>query len=242
MDEGIVGLVLADRRPVFAEGLGLILDATDGFAVLGLAHTCVRTIELAAAHLPAVLLLDAGLPGGDPVDTLAAVKAASPTTKVLVLSAEARPSLFAAAIAAGADGLVAKHESSRQVVSAIHTVTAGKRVMAAGAEPRRTGGTRSMAALRLGSLSCREQEVLGLLARGWSTRRIADGLQVAECTVRSHVYSLLGKLGVHSRLEAAAFALEHRLAGGGMTPGSAQAPNAYWCILLLDWLSRRWVG
>ncbi len=69
-----------------------------------------------------------------------------------------------------------------------------------------------MAAVRLGSLSCREREVLGLLARGWSTRRIADGMQVAECTVRSHVYSLLGKLDVHSRLEAAAFALEQGLA------------------------------
>jgi two-component system, NarL family, nitrate/nitrite response regulator NarL len=219
VDEGTVGLVLADRRRAFAQGLALVLDATDGLAVLGLAHTCARTVEVATAHLPAVLLLDARLPGGDPVDTLAAVKAASPATKVLVLSADARPSLFAAATAGGADGLVTGHESSRQVVDAIHAVVAGRRVMAVGAEPPRAGGTRSMAAVRLGSLSCREREVLGLLAMGWSTRRIAEGLQVAECTVRSHVYNLLGKLNVHSRLEAAAFALEHQLAGGGMTPG-----------------------
>jgi DNA-binding NarL/FixJ family response regulator len=212
VDEGIVGLVLADQRRAFAEGLGLLLDATDGLAVLGLAHTCARTVELAAAHLPTVLLLDARLPGGDPVDTLAAVKAASPATKVLVLSAAARPSLFAAATAAGADGLVAGHGSSRQLVGAIRTVAAGERAVAVGAEPLRAGGTPSMAAVRLGSLSCREREVLELLARGWSTRRIADGMQVAECTVRSHVYNLLGKLDVHSRLEAAAFALEQGLA------------------------------
>src|SRR6266542_1823896 len=116
MEAHTVGLVLADRQQAFAEGLGIILDATDGFAVLGLAHTPARTVQLAAAHRPA--------------------------------------------------------------------------------------------ALRLGSLSCREREVLGLLARGWSTGRIADGLQVAQCTVRSHVYNLLGKLDLHSRLEAAAFALE----------------------------------
>jgi DNA-binding NarL/FixJ family response regulator len=219
VDEGIVGLVLADQRQAFAEGLGIILDATDGLAVLGLAHTCPRTVQLATAHQPAVLLLGAHLPGGDPVDTLAAVKAATPATKVLVLSADGRPSLFAAAIAAGADGLVAGHGSSRQLVAAIRTVVAGRRALAVGAEPRRASGARSMAAVRLGSLSCREREVLRLLAGGWSTGRIAEGLQVAECTVRSHVYSLLGKLDLHSRAEAAAFALEHQLAGGGLTPG-----------------------
>jgi len=211
MEARTVGLVLADQQRAFTEGLGIILDATDGLAVLGLAHTASRTVQLAAAHQPAVLLLDAHLPGGDPVDTLAAVKAASPTTKVLVLSAGARPSM-AAAIVAGAGGLVARHGSSRQLVGAIRTVAAGERAVAVGAEPPRAGGTPSMAAVRLGSLSCREREVLGLLARGWSTRRIADGMQVAECTVRSHVYSLLGKLDVHSRLEAAAFALEQGLA------------------------------
>ncbi len=208
MEAHTVGLVLADRQQAFAEGLGIILDATDGFAVLGLAHTPARTVQLAAAHRPAVLLLDAHLPGADAVDTLAAVKAASPTTKVLVLSTEARPSMLAAAIAAGADGLVTKHGSSRHVVDVIRTVVAGKLVTAVAAEPPRAGGRPSVEALRLGSLSCREREVLGLLARGWSTGRIADGLQVAQCTVRSHVYNLLGKLDLHSRLEAAAFALE----------------------------------
>src|SRR6266542_2044491 len=196
MEAHTVGLVLADRQQAFAEGLGIILDATDGFAVLALAHR------------PAVLLLDAHLPGADAVDTLAAVKAASPTTKVLVLSTEARPSMLAAAIAAGADGLVTKHGSSRHVVDVIRTVVAGKLVTAVAAEPPRAGGRPSVEALRLGSLSCREREVLGLLARGWSTGRNADGLQVAQCTVRSHVYNLLGKLDLHSRLEAAAFALE----------------------------------
>src|SRR6266542_3691647 len=177
MEAHTVGLVLADRQQAFAEGLGIILDATDGFAVLGLAHTPARTVQLAAAHRPAVLLLDAHLPG-------------------------------AAAVAAGADGLVTKHGSSRHVVDVIRTVVAGKLVTAVAAEPPRAGGRPSVEALRLGSLSCREREVLGLLARGWSTGRIADGLQVAQCTVRSHVYNLLGKLDLHSRLEAAAFALE----------------------------------
>jgi len=217
MEAHTVGLVLADQQRAFAEGLGIILDATDGLAVLGLAHAASRTVQLAAAHQPAVLLLDAHLPGGDPVDTLAAVKAASPTTKVLVLSAGARPSMAAAAIVAGADGLAAKHGSSRQLVAAIRAVVTGERAMAVGAKPPPAGGRPSVEVLRLGSLSCREREVLGLLARGWSTRRIADGLQVAECTVRSHVYNLLGKLDLHSRLEAAAFALEHGTGGPTLT-------------------------
>src|SRR6266536_3158780 len=167
MEAHTVGLVLADRQQAFAEGLGIILDATDGFAVLGLAHTPARTVQLAAAHRPAVLLLDAHLPGADAVDTLAAVKAASPTTKVLVLSTEARPSMLAAAIAAGADGLVTKHGSSRHVVDVIRTVVAGKLVTAVAAEPPRAGGRPSVEALRLGSLSCREREVLAR-SRSWA--------------------------------------------------------------------------
>jgi len=211
MREPVVGLVVADHQQAFAEGLGIILDGHDHLAVLGVAHDTRQAIQLATDHRPAVLLLDANLPGGGPVKTPAAVRAASPATRVLLLAAQARHSVAAAAIAAGADGLVTKDMSSQQVIAAIHAAVAGRRVIAMGSDT-------SVEQVQLAMLSGREREVLGLLARGRSTRRIAWDWQVAESTVRSHVQNLLGKLDVHCKLEAAAFAWEHGIvAAAGST-------------------------
>jgi two-component system response regulator DesR len=122
----VVGVVMADHQQAFAEGLTIILDAQDGLSVLGVAHDTPRVVRLAIDHRPAVLLLDASLPGGDLSRTPATVRAASPATKVLLLAAQAQPGLVAAAIAAGADGLVTKDVSCRQVVGAIRVaLTAG---------------------------------------------------------------------------------------------------------------------
>ncbi len=202
MGEPVVGLVVADHQQAFAEGLGIILDGHHDLAVLGIAHHTRQAVQLATQHRPAVLLLDANLPGGGPVKTPAAVRAASPATRVLLLAAQARPSMVAAAVASGADGLVTKDMSSQQVVAAIHAAVTGRRVIAMGIDT-------SVEQLPLATLSGREREVLGLLATGWSTRRIAGDWQVAESTVRTHVQNLLGKLDVHCKLEAAAFAWEH---------------------------------
>jgi len=218
MGEPVVGLVVADHQQAFAEGLGIILDGHDDLAVLGVAHHTRRAVQLATGHRPAVLLLDANLPGGGPVKTTTAIRAASPATRVLLLAAQVRHSMVAAAIASGADGLVTKDVSSQQVVAAIHAAVAGRRVIVMGSEPLELGRDASVEQLQLATLSGREREVLGLLAKGRSTRRIARDWQVAESTVRSHVQNLLGKLDVHCKLEAAAFAWEHGMvAAAGST-------------------------
>ena len=111
----MIGLVLADDHRVFAEGLGMMLDAQDDLAVLGVAHDSHQAIELAARHEPTVLLLDAHMPGPDLTTTLRAVRASSPGTKVLMLSADTRRETIAEALEAGADGFLAKDASSRQV-------------------------------------------------------------------------------------------------------------------------------
>jgi two-component system, NarL family, nitrate/nitrite response regulator NarL len=222
----VVGVVVADHQQAFAEGLGIILDAQDGLSVLGVAYDTPRAVQLAADHRPAVLLLDASLPGGDPGKTPATVRAASPATKVLLLAAQGQPSLVAAAIAAGADGLVTKDVSCRQVIGAIQVALMGRWVMVMGSQPPGLGRDASAARLRLGALSGRERELLGLLARGWSTRRIAQDWRVAEGTVRSHVQNLLVKLDLHCKLEAAAFAWEHGVVvGDGMARGERQSPQ-----------------
>jgi two-component system, NarL family, response regulator DesR len=190
-----IGLVLADDHRVFAEGLGVMLDAQDDLAVLGVAHDRHQAIGLAARHEPTMLLLDAHMPGPDLATTLRAVRASSPGTKVLMLSADTRRETITEALEAGADGFLAKDASSRQVAGAIRT------------------------------LSGREREILGLLANGWSNRRIAEECFLSLNTVRTHVQNVLVKLGVHSKLEAVAFALEHQVVAAGPA-GPAWASQA----------------
>lgn len=206
--EEVVGLVLADHHHVFVEGLAMLLEAEPTLTVLGVAFDGRRAVELAAEHRPVVVLLDAYVSSNDLAGTVTAVKSASPATKVLLLAPEGRR-VMVAAMASGADGLVTKDVCSQQVVAAIHAAVTGRPVMVLGSQPRGLGRDASVGWLRLTTLSGREREVLGLLARGWSTRRIAQDWRVAESTVRAHVQNLLGKLDVHSKLEAAAFAWDH---------------------------------
>src|SRR5919206_5213305 len=131
----MIGLVLADDHRVFAEGLGVMLDAQDDLAVLGVAHDSHQAIELAARHEPTVVLLDAHMPGPDLATTLRAVRASSPHTKVLMLSADTRRETIAEALAAGADGFLAKDASSRQVAGAIRSLADGQDSVVVAAEP-----------------------------------------------------------------------------------------------------------
>jgi NarL family two-component system response regulator LiaR len=210
----VVTLVVADHQQLFAEGLAMILDAEDDFAVVGVAHDGRRAVELAANHRPAVLLLDAHLPDADLGATLTAVRVASPATKVLLLAGDARRETIAAVTACGADGLLAKDRSSRQVANAIRTVVNGQRAMMLATKPPRPSHDPNME-LRIGTLSRREREILGLLASGWSNRRIAQERFLSLHTVRTHVQSILVKLGVHSKLEAVAFAYQHGMVATG---------------------------
>src|SRR6266508_1139417 len=196
----MIGLVLADDHRVFAEGLGVMLDAQEA-------------VELAATHEPMVLLLDAHMPGADLAWTLRAVKAASPASKVLMLSADTRKETIAEALRAGADGFLAKDASSRQVAGAIRSLVEGHTGMVITAEPVARPTRDPSVDLRVRTLSVREREILGLLANGWSNRRIADECFLSLNTVRTHVQNVLVKLGVHSKLEAVAFALEHQVVG-----------------------------
>jgi len=130
----VVTLLLADQHVLVAEGLGMLLAAEDDLDVLDLAHHSGQAIELAAEHQPTVLVLDAELPVGELDETLAAVRAAAPATKLLVLSGDLRPAMTAGALVAGADGCLAKDCSSRQVATAIRYLAAGGQAPVAAVE------------------------------------------------------------------------------------------------------------
>jgi DNA-binding NarL/FixJ family response regulator/predicted DNA-binding protein (UPF0251 family) len=206
-----VGVLIAHPYRVFAEGLGVVLDAQHDLAVLGVADDGHLAAVLAAEHEPTVLLLDAHMPGPDLATTLRAVKAASPATKVLMLSADTRRETVAGALEAGADGFLAKDASSRQVAEAIRKLACGEDHVVVATEPASRPLRDPSVDLRVRTLSSREREILGLLANGWSNQRIAEECSLSLNTVRTHVQDVLAKLGLHSKLEAIVFAFEHGL-------------------------------
>jgi DNA-binding NarL/FixJ family response regulator len=205
-------LVLADDHEVFAEGLSMVLDAEEDLQVLGLASDGAEALELLDGDPPAVLLLDAHMPRTDVTAVLREVKQRAPGTKVLVLSADTRSETVNTVIAAGADGFLAKDVSSPQVATTIRRIVGGHQgpITTVPARPSRDPGVE----LLVRTLSVREREILGYLSAGWSNRRIAEQCFLSLNTVRTHVQNILVKLGVHSKLEAVAFALEHRVVEG----------------------------
>jgi len=207
----VVSLVIADPQQLLAEGLAILLDAEDDFAVLGVAHDGPGALELTAKHQPAVLLLGATLPGSALTATPTAVKAVSPATKLLVLAGQGRWDPVAAVTAVSADGVLSTGSSSRQVANDVRAVVDGTPAIVLATQPPRPRHDPRVD-LRVRTLSNRERELLGLLASGWSNRRIAQECFLSLHTVRTHVQSILVKLGVHSKLEAVAFAYEHSLA------------------------------
>jgi len=130
-----IDLLLADSDPEFVEALGLRLSGQDDMAVVGVTHELDHVVELAAEHHPTVLLLDSHMPGPDLATTLRAIRASSPDTKVLMLSADTRRETIASALEAGVDGFLAKDASSRQITGAIRTLVEGKGTVVAAAEP-----------------------------------------------------------------------------------------------------------
>jgi DNA-binding NarL/FixJ family response regulator len=206
---GTITLVLADDHAVFAEGLGMVLDAEEDLQVLGVAADGAQALELFGQDPPAVLLLDAHMPRTDVAAVLREVKQRAPGTKVLVLSADTRSETVNTVIEAGADGFLAKDVSSPQVATTIRKVVGGHDgpITTLPSSPTRDPGVE----LLVRTLSAREREILGYLSAGWSNRRIAEQCFLSLNTVRTHVQNILVKLGVHSKLEAVAFALEHQV-------------------------------
>jgi two-component system, NarL family, nitrate/nitrite response regulator NarL len=203
-------IALCDDHLVVIEALATVLRAR-GYDVITVTPDPAVALEVAASHRPDVCVLDMWFPDCDGLETCAGIKRASPMTQVLFLSATATPAEVQAAMAAGATGYLRKDAGLERIIRAIDDIATGMVVM--DAELLRavldTTRRKESAALAASFLTSREHEVLSLLVEGCTTAEIASALHVSSTTARTHVQNVLGKLGVHSRLEAAAFAVRH---------------------------------
>ncbi|HUY49193.1 MAG TPA: response regulator transcription factor [Streptosporangiaceae bacterium] len=237
----MTGLVIGDDHSVFLDAMSAVL-VQRGYQVT-VARTVTDTIESVRRSQPAVCLIDRHFAAGNGITAIRPILAASNRTKVLVLSADPDTEGIRQALQAGASGYLHKTRGVSALIRAIDRVQRGEVVVdvpTAGRarEPGHRGDARRLAAF----LTTRERECLGLLVEGMDTTGIATKLSVSPATVRTHVQSLLTKLGVHSRLEAASYAVRYRLldeAGRSPSPGAGLVPGYAGCCGRGRWRRRR---
>jgi DNA-binding NarL/FixJ family response regulator len=180
--------------------------------VTAVASTVEEGLAASRRDLPDVVLVDLGLPDGDGIALGRTIASELPDTKVIALTALNDPKAVGEALRAGFSGYLTKDTPLTQFVAMIEAAVAGQVVipqrLAAVAVGARTSEERH-ASLLAEQLSPRERQVLSLLAEGASSEEIAGKLSVSPNTVRTHVQSILTKLQVHSRLEAATFAVRY---------------------------------
>ena len=205
-----ISVLIVDDHPVVRRGLRVLLEVQDGIEVAGEAGDGATALALAAELSPDVVLLDLKLPGMDGIAVLTQLKASDSTARVLVLTSATEPAAASLALRSGAAGLVYKDVDPDALVRAIRSVHDGHLLLAAeaaGSLVRNGGGWNPVAGLD--ALTGREREVLAEIAKGRSNREIARALAVSEKTVKAHVSSVLAKLGVQDRTQAALIAVRH---------------------------------
>ena len=209
-----ITVLIVDDHPVVRQGLRALLAVQDGIEVVGEAGDGDAALSLAAEHAPDVILLDLKLPGRDGVTVLGELAARGGAARVLVLTSATEPAHASAAVRAGAAGVLYKDVDPDALVRAIRSVHDGHLLLApeaAGSLMQSAGRAAGRAAGGVDALTRREREVLAELAKGRSNREIARALRVSERTVKAHVSSVLAKLGVQDRTQAALLAVRHEL-------------------------------
>lgn len=202
-----INIVVADDHPLFRQGVVQTLTAEDGFSVIGEAGTGEEAFRLAVEHSPDILLLDITMPGAGGIATVEQVAASCPLTRVLMLTVSENPDDLMQALKAGARGYVLKGVSSHGLVSAIRAVKAGEVfVTPVLASTILYEMTHDEPGDSLDELTERERQVLQFLGEGLTNREIGERLYLAEKTVKHYMTSVLQKLHVRSRVEAALLA------------------------------------
>lgn len=206
-----IRILLADDHPLFRQGVAYTLSREPDFAVVGEAASGRQALELACTLVPDVVLLDITMPEGDGLETAAKIVEQVPTARVVMLTASEDGDDLVTAMKVGARGYVVKGAGATEVIAAVRAVAAGEAYIT----PKMAGNlllemTQKPADNALDELTEREREVLELLAKGMTNREIGEELFLAEKTVKHYVTSVLQKLHVRSRVEAALLAQRGR--------------------------------
>ncbi len=208
-------ILLVDDHEVVRLGLKSLLEHNDKFEVVAEAGTAKEAVAMVEKHHPDVVLMDIRLPGPSGIEACEEITERWPDVRVVILTSYAEDDMLFSAIRAGASGYVLKQIGAEGLITAIEAACRGEALLDPAVtqrvfqEVRRAVKEEEAAAFA--NLSQQEKNVLALVSEGKTNREIAEALFLGEGTVRNYVSSILSKLGVSNRAEAAAYAVEHNL-------------------------------
>lgn len=218
-EDKAIRVLLVDDHSLFRSGIRSLLQRHAEFTVVGEAADGVEGIKRAKQLTPDVVLLDLHMPGMSGVETLQLMHQDCPDTAIIMLTVSEESEDLALAMRAGAQGYLIKNIETDYLLRAIRRAAAGEIVVAEAltgklvAQMQSTGVAAERPVSDLDKLTPREKDILACLALGESNKFIARKLDLAESTVKIHVQNVLKKLKLTSRVQAAVFAVEHRLLG-----------------------------
>jgi two-component system response regulator DevR len=208
-------ILLVDDHEIVRLGLKALLERQPHFEVVAEASTARDAVEKVEAFSPDVVVMDIRLPGGSGIEACEEIVERFPNSKVIMLTSYAEDEMLFSAIRAGAAGYVLKQIGGDDLVRAIEAVSRGEALLDPAVTQRIFQEVRKAAkeeeASAFSALTQQEKHVLLLVSEGRTNREIAKALFLGEGTVRNYVSSILSKLGVSNRAEAAAYAVEHNL-------------------------------
>src|SRR6266508_2686952 len=209
MDAPPLRVMLVDDHEVVRDGMRSLLEATDDIVVCAEAGSVREAVAVADRALPDVIVMDVRLQDGSGIEATRDIRAARPATNVLMLTSFADDEALFASILAGAAGYVLKQIRGEELVTAIRRVGQGQSLL-----DRLRKGKHLLMDEKLARLSPQEERILGLVAEGSTNREIGGELGLAEKTVKNYVSSILTKLEVTRRAEAAAYLARHTTTPG----------------------------
>lgn len=224
-----ITVFLLDDHEVVRRGVHELLAAEDGIEVVGEAGTAAEALARIPAVRPDVAVLDVRLPDGSGVEVCREIRSSQPGIACLMLTSYADDEALFDAIMAGASGYVLKDIRATDLVGAVRDVARGRSLLDPVATARvlerlRGGGERKEG--RLADLTDQEKRILDLIGEGLTNRQIGDRLHLAEKTVKNYVSSLLAKLGMQRRTQAAAYVARLRSGGSaGTDTGAGPGPS-----------------
>jgi two-component system, NarL family, response regulator DevR len=206
-------VMLVDDHEVVRSGVKSMLEAQPDISVVAEAGSVQEAVEKASAVRPDVVVMDVRLTDGSGIEATREIRARRPETKVLMLTSFADDEALFASIMAGASGYVLKQIRGGELVRGIRTVGSGQSLLdpsvTASVLERLRKGKHLMRDEKLARLSAQEERILQLVAEGHTNKQIGDRLRLAEKTVKNYVSTILSKLEVARRAEAAAYLARH---------------------------------
>ena len=217
----LLRLLIVDDHEIVRQGLVALLDRREGFAVVAEAGTVAEAIEQAQRHHPDIAVMDVRLPDGSGIEACREIRAEMPETKVVMLTSYPDEEAVLSAIVAGASGYLLKQIRARDLVTALETVGRGGSLLDPAVTEKvleriRRIATGTSESDELSQLTTQERKILLLVAEGKTNKEIAGEIFLSDKTVKNYVSSILQKLNLERRAQAAAFVAKRRIDHGGV--------------------------